>query len=143
MDRIVTGRRLTPRPCCRKHPRMRTRLAWLALLVCFHGAVSAADLPDYIRYAENRRSARLEVAIRAFALPSGQTVDLIGVVHIADAAYYQRLNQRFDSYDSVLFELVGNPRALTQRAPAVQSQRAPGSGVSFIQQAASEQDRKS
>ena len=37
----------------------------------------------------------LEVAVRTFTLPSGQTVDLIGVVHIADAGYYQELNQRF------------------------------------------------
>jgi hypothetical protein len=110
--------------------------AVLALLACFHTACFAADLPYYIRYAENTHSARLEVAIRTVTMPSGQTVDLIGVVHIADAAYYEQLNQRFDSYDSVLFELVGDPRALTQSSPQLQAQQPPGSGVSFIQQAA-------
>lgn len=108
----------------------------LAFLGCFHTACFAAELPDYIRYAENAREARLEVAIRTVTMPTGQTVDLIGVVHIADAAYYEQLNRRFDSYDSVLFELVGDPRALTQNTPQQQAQQPPGSGVSFIQQAA-------
>src|SRR5688572_7108223 len=105
MPSIVAGRQLTPRPSSRKHPGMKTRLAGLALSLCFGAASFAADLPDYIRYAEDPRGARLEVAVRTFKLPSGQTVDLIGAVHIADAAYYHVLNQRFDSYDSVLFEL--------------------------------------
>jgi hypothetical protein len=115
------------------------KLRVLVLLVfsaCLHTGAFAGELPDYVRYAENKRSARLEVAIRKFTLPSGQTVDLIGVVHIADAAYYQQLNQRFDSYDAVLFELVGDPRALTQ-APRVQAQLQQDSAVGFIQQSAS------
>jgi hypothetical protein len=80
-------------------------------------------LPDYMRYAEDTDSARLEVAIRSFRMPSGQQVDLIGVVHIADDVYYQKLNQRFDRYDSVLFELVGDPRRLTETAPQVLRQQ--------------------
>ena len=92
----------------------------------------AADLPDYVRFAEDRSGARLEVAIRTFAMPSGQTVDLIGVVHIADDSYYQELNGRFAAYDSVLFELVGDPRSLTE--PAEGASRA--GSVSFLQQSA-------
>ena len=87
------------------------------------GTAAARALPDYMRYAEDGRSARLEVAIRSFRLPSGQQVDLIGVVHIADDAYYERLNQRLDRYDSVLFELVGDPRRLTQTPPLVLRQQ--------------------
>jgi hypothetical protein len=56
-------------------------------------------------------------------MPSGQRVDLIGVVHIADDAYYQALNQRFDRYDAVLFELVGNPKLLTETPPQVLKQQ--------------------
>jgi hypothetical protein len=52
-------------------------------------------------------------------------------VHIADDAYYQALNQRFGAYDSVLFELVGDPRGLTAPSPVASS-----SAVSTIQQAA-------
>ena len=120
--------------------------AVLALLLAFSslpGAALAATPPDYIRYAEDRNGARLEVAIKSFALPSGQRVDLVSAVHIADAAYYQELNRRFTSYDSVLFELVGDPEALTASAPAPDSDsdselESGGSAIGFIQQAASE-----
>lgn len=33
-------------------------------------------------------------------------VDLVGVVHIGDKAYYEQLNKVFQSYDAVLYELV-------------------------------------
>ena len=33
-------------------------------------------------------------------------VDLIGVVHIGEKEYYQQLNERFEQYDSLLYELV-------------------------------------
>jgi len=36
----------------------------------------------------------------------GVVVDLVGVVHIADRKYYDKLNVRFEDYDAVLFELV-------------------------------------
>ncbi len=65
-------------------------LAALLLAPALHGAAHAGQppaspaVPDYMRYAEDEHSARLEVAIRSFTLPSGQRVDLVGVVHIAD-----------------------------------------------------------
>jgi hypothetical protein len=34
------------------------------------------------------------------------SVDLIAAVHIADAAYYRRLNEQFTHYDALLYELV-------------------------------------
>jgi len=92
--------------------------------------VHAGELPDYIRFAEDAKSARLEIAIKTFTMPSGKKVDLIGVVHIADDAYYQELNKRFDTYDTVLFELVGDPKRLTGGATPS------GGAVSSIQQAA-------
>ena len=117
---------------------MKRRLfAGLAFSLGLHTGVFAGELPDYVRYAEDKRSARLEVAVRTFTLPAGQTVDLIGVVHIADAAYYQQLNQRFAGYDSVLFELVGDPKALTQSAPGALAAQQTDSTVSLIQQSAS------
>lgn len=33
-------------------------------------------------------------------------VDLVGAVHIGDRKYYEKLNERFNSYDVVLYELV-------------------------------------
>ena len=34
------------------------------------------------------------------------SVDLIGAVHVADRAYYDQLNQDFEQYDALLYELV-------------------------------------
>jgi hypothetical protein len=106
-------------------------LALLALLMGY-GVSHADGLPDYVRFAEDKSSARLEVAIKTFTMPSGQKVDLIGVVHIADDAYYQRLNGRFETYDSVLFELIGDPRGLTEPSPGTSR----SGSVSFLQQSA-------
>jgi len=114
-------------------------LALLASSLWFHQA-TADELPDYIRYAEDAKTSRLEVAIRTFALPSGQTVDLMAVIHIADDPYYQMLNSRFPAYDSVLFELVGDPKRLTDSAPLTAEERKnqpAGSGVTYFQQTAS------
>ena len=97
-----------------------------------------APLPDYIRYAEDDKSVRLEIAVKTFTMPSGQQVDLIGVVHIADATYFAELNKRFDAYDAVLFELVGDPGRLTENKPLTEEQKKhqPGGGaISYIQQA--------
>jgi hypothetical protein len=110
---------------------MKTRFLLLAITLFFHDASFADGLPDYIRFAEDDRSARLEVAIKTFTMPSGQKVDLISAVHIADDAYYQELNKRFDTYDSVLFELVGDPERLAGSEPS-------NSTISLIQQAAGE-----
>ena len=115
-------------------------LVLLASALWFRSALSADTPPDYVRYAEDAGSARLEVAIRTFTMPTGQKVDLIGVVHIADDAYYQQLNSRFPAYDSVLFELVGDPTQLMSSAPLTPEEREKqptGSGVTFLQQSAS------
>ncbi len=115
---------------------IRRLLALLAFSLSAHAAWAADELPDYIRYAEDRQSSRLEVAIRTLVLPSGQTIDLVGVVHIADAAYYADLNRRFTAYDSVLFEMVGDPSGMT-RPIADDAQRVQGgAAISSIQQAA-------
>jgi hypothetical protein len=110
---------------------------WLPLLtICLSLGLQsisrAAELPDYLRYAEDGQSARLEVAIRSFTMPSGQKVDLIGAVHIADDAYYQELNKRFNNYDTVLFELVGDPEWLQKMAPLTQAERELQSGRGTI-----------
>jgi hypothetical protein len=79
-------------------------------------APAVAAGPDYVRMAEDDKSNRLEVSIATFTLPDGRIVDLFGVVHLADAAYYQDVNQRLGTYDAVLFELLGDPAALQNPA---------------------------
>lgn len=38
--------------------------------------------------------------------PKNLRIDLVGVIHIAERAYYEDLNKRFQAYDVVLYELV-------------------------------------
>lgn len=38
-------------------------------------------------------------------------IDLVSAVHVADRSYYAELNRRFQSYDSVLFELIASKEA--------------------------------
>jgi hypothetical protein len=50
--------------------------------------------------------------VRYAAVPAGGVgaasvaVDLVGAVHIGDAAYYRQLNEHFKQYDALLYELV-------------------------------------
>jgi hypothetical protein len=141
MARILAGLEIytaaaLPKPCGMKARLLRLLIIFVAPAI---QVAHAGELPDYVRFAEDEKSTRLEVAIKTFTVPSGKTIDLIGVLHIADAAYYEELNKRFDGYDSVLFELVGDPQRLTQAAALTESQRNLQSGggmVSAIQQAA-------
>lgn len=80
------------------------------LVLCLLLVVTArADEPDYVRFVENDKGASLETAVTSFTNKAGATVDLVGAVHIADKSYYIDLNERFKSYDAVLYELVGGP----------------------------------
>lgn len=68
----------------------------------------------FIRFVPDQSGGgELQVSIVSYRNAEGVTVDLIGAVHIADPAYFSGLNQRFDSYDSVLFEMV-RPRGMTR-----------------------------
>lgn len=62
-----------------------------------------------VRDAQNRPET-LDTAIVHYAVDGADanavTVDLIGAIHIGDAAYYQQLNREFQKYDVVLYELV-------------------------------------
>jgi hypothetical protein len=57
------------------------------------------------------RPRALQMAIVSYALPGREavTVDLVGAVHIGDAAYYEALNRQFLDYDAVLYELIAPP----------------------------------
>jgi hypothetical protein len=83
---------------------MRFLIATLLLATVAH-----ADEPDYVRFVEDDSGASLQTAITQFKDAKGNTVDLVGAVHIADKSYYVDLNERFKHYDAVLYELVGGP----------------------------------
>ena len=48
----------------------------------------------------------LQTATATYRNAAGQTVDLIGAVHVADPAFYAALNEQFKHEDALLYELV-------------------------------------
>lgn len=88
-----------------------------------------AEAQAYLRFVEQAKGAALEVGIiRLQHKESGAVVDLVGAVHIGDAAYYQQLNKEFKDYEAVLYEMV-KPAKLD---PA-QFQNRPPSSVGMMQ----------
>jgi hypothetical protein len=63
-----------------------------------------------IRVDDKGKPAAFETSITRYEKLNQQgdriTVDLIGVVHIGEAAYYQQLNEIFTRYEALLYELV-------------------------------------
>jgi hypothetical protein len=57
---------------------------------------------------EKKQPLSLDTAVVSYSSsqPDGVTVDLIAAVHIAEGSYYDQLNELFDSYDVLLYELV-------------------------------------
>ncbi len=83
---------------------------FFSTFACFaQQAEPAEKKQEYIRVTEDESQARLQTSITTLE-KDGKRVDLIGAIHIADAAYYQTLNERFTKYDRVLFEMVGGEK---------------------------------
>ncbi len=89
-------------------------------------AAEAAKLgADWVRMQNNDKGdpIGMQTAIVRYATapkPSDKgkpavTVDLIGAVHIADKAYYEKLNQQFTEYDALLYELVAPEGTVVER----------------------------
>ncbi len=94
----------------------------IAFLVLTPASMVFADAStEFVRIAEddqNRPTALQLAVVRYVAADArlGLSVDLVGAVHIGDAAYYARLNELFESYDVLLYELVAPADAMvTQR----------------------------
>ena len=84
-------------------------------------AVFADASTEFVRIAEDdqNRATALQLAVVTY-VPRDErlslSVDLVGAVHIGDPAYYEQLNELFESYDVLLFELVAPADAMvTQR----------------------------
>ena len=66
----------------------------------------------FMRIRKNARGQQvaLETSITRYELENAEgetvTVDLIGAVHVGEKEYYEALNERFEQYDSMLYELV-------------------------------------
>ncbi len=85
-----------------------------ALLCSFAlGTLSQAavpkDLPfpqNYMYVDEETDNKKLMIPIATYKNAAGQVVDVVGVIHVADMDYYEELDERFDHYDRVLFEMI-------------------------------------
>jgi hypothetical protein len=85
---------------------------WVAVCLALAGGVRAEEkeAAEHMRFVEDDDgAARLEVVVVKMEGPGGVLVDLVGAVHVADAVYFEALNERFKGYDAVLYELVGSP----------------------------------
>ena len=71
-----------------------------------------SDTEHFMRIRKDRkgRDVALETSITRYELINEDnvrvTVDLIGAVHIGEESYYKQLNDRFETYESMLYELV-------------------------------------
>jgi hypothetical protein len=92
-----------------RHSRL-AGFAALALVLGLGSSASAQQTPEaesYVRFAPGARQddGALQCAVATFRHPTrDQTVVLYGVVHIAEADYYARVQQDLDSYTTVLYE---------------------------------------
>ncbi len=82
------------------------------------GAEAAGNPPasDFIRIDEDEKAARLQTAVTRYE-KNGVTVELVGAVHIGDKKYYHQLNESFDQYDALLFEMVGGENLVDGKIP--------------------------
>jgi hypothetical protein len=87
------------------------RKTFLGAMLLIWPSLLQAQEPRFIRLQEkDGQATALEVAVTRYTnKDKSVTVDLVGVVHIGDRAYYKKLNERFEQYDAVLYELVAPP----------------------------------
>ena len=97
---------------------LRAAAVLAAVSVLFAAAVPAqdpGDAPDktpsdFVRFVEAGDGGRLETAVTRYRKGDVE-VTFFAAVHIADAACYAALNDRFTGCDSLLYELVAAPDA--------------------------------
>ena len=62
---------------------------------------------EFLRFIdEGDERGRLETATVTYRNADGVEVELIGVVHIADGAYYRQFRDEFRKYDALLYEMI-------------------------------------
>lgn len=97
----------------------RLRVAFVVALALFQSSLAFSqdgkvkDDSIYLRISKSDegKPKALETAIRRYTAGPGDRypdaqVDLVGVIHIGEKAYYQQLNKLLAEYDAVLYELV-------------------------------------
>lgn len=62
--------------------------------------------PAFLRFVATPAKEALQVAVASYHGKGGVRVDLVGAVHVGDAAYYRQVQRRLDGYDRLLYEMV-------------------------------------
>jgi len=108
--------------------RTHCRALVVTLLLAFAPAATiyADDATTFVRVAEDDQDQplALQVAIASYVPRSGATgtrVDLISAIHIGDSGYYEELNNRFRSYDALLYELIAPKDVVISRQDSERS----------------------
>jgi len=103
-------------------------LAGLMALIGFAVAMpaNADEAPSFMRIKGEAGDASraLQVGLAHYRDEQGRRLHLVGAVHVAERAYFEDLQQRFDDYDVVLYELVGDPDGGGEKPP--------GTGMSLV-----------
>jgi hypothetical protein len=86
-------------------------LALVLLQVTVSDAQETGGETVFVRVTEDeqKQPLALQLAIASYAPRNGDSriqIDLVGAIHIGDKEYYQDLNERFESYDAMLYELI-------------------------------------
>lgn len=86
------------------------------------------SLARYVKHTKG--TGKLKTSIITYTNNAGQQLDLVSAVHVGTSSYYKTLNEKFKTYDAVLYELILPDEMAGQRLPA---QMDTGSGVSGMQ----------
>lgn len=100
------------------------------LFILFAGFAVAEPANQNLEFIRLVKANDMVVALQTATVTyqkDNKTVDLIGVVHIGDRKYYERLNKQFESYDSLCYELVAD------KGTKVSNKRKGGSSVGSMQ----------
>lgn len=83
----------------------------VAVLALLSAVAVAGEGTEFARVTESKQQQplALQLAINSYVPRNGDRkvrVDLVGAIHIGDRAYYAELNERFEDYDALLYELI-------------------------------------
>ena len=103
--------------------RLPVGLLSLAILLLL-SRLSLAQGDSYLRFieGENEWQGKLQTAITRYRNDSGQVVELIAAVHVADPSYFDQLNQHFESLHTVLFELITDVKPMSADTKGVETE---------------------
>ena len=99
--------RETPKTIMRLFIRQIRQRIGLLLLCATATPLFAQENSQFLRFVETGpQTGRVETAVTSYQTDAGVQVDLVAAIHVADKTYYQTLNQRFSTYDAVLYEMI-------------------------------------